>query len=126
MRRPSPAIALAALLVGTGTLHFVLPAVFDRIVPHVLPGTPRNWTYLSGAAELVTAATLAVPRSRRFGGVLAAVLFVAVFPGNVQMAIDWADRPWPLRLAAYARLPLQVPLVAWALRIHRAAAGTAG
>ena len=57
------------------------------------------------------------PRTRRLGGLAAAALFVAVLPANVQMARDWRDRPAPLRLAAYARLPLQVPLVVSGLRV---------
>ena len=56
---------------------------------------------------------------RRWGGLAAAALFVAVFPANVQMALAWRDRPLPYRAAAWARLPLQVPLIAWALRASR-------
>lgn len=122
MPRPSPALALAALLLGTGTLHFLVAEPFDAIVPHRLPGPPRYWTWLSGAAELAVAGLVAAPRTRRVGGALAAALFVAVFPGNVQMALDWAHRPWPLRLIAYGRLPLQVPLVVWALVVRHHAA----
>ena len=33
------------------------------------------------------------------------------------MARDWRRRPLPLRAAAYARLPLQAPLVVSALRV---------
>jgi uncharacterized membrane protein len=47
---------------------------------------------------------------------------VSVFPANVQMARDWRRRPWPDRAGAYARLPLQVPMVAHALRVRREAA----
>jgi uncharacterized membrane protein len=67
------------------------------------------------------AAAVASPRTRRAGALAAAGLFVAVFPANVQMARDWRDRPAPLRLAAYLRLPLQIPLIVWALRVSRTA-----
>ncbi len=112
------AAALATLLTGSGTLHFLMPRPFDGIVPHWLPGPPRRWTRLSGAAELAVAGLVALPGTRGLGGTLAAALFVAVFPANVQMALDWAHRPWPLRLLAYGRLPLQAPLVGWALRVR--------
>jgi uncharacterized membrane protein len=108
---------LAGLLAGAGFAHFLAPRPFDAIVPRVLPGSPRTWTYLSGAAELVVAATVAQPRTRRTGGALAAVLFTAVLPANFLMAVDWRSRPAPLRAVAYARLPLQVPLVLWGLRV---------
>ena len=49
----------------------------------------------------------------------AAALFVAVFPANVQMALDWSDRSPVEQAVAYARLPLQIPLIWWALRVAR-------
>jgi uncharacterized membrane protein len=100
-----------------GTLHFAVPRPFDDLVPRALPGTARTWTYASGLAELVCGVLVAVARTRTVGGRLAALLFVAVFPGNVQMALDWRDRSTPEQLIAYARLPLQIPLVWWALRV---------
>ena len=53
---------------------------------------------------------------------MAAALFVVVFPANVQMAINWADRPRAQRLLAYGRLPLQIPLIWLALRVRRSVA----
>ncbi|GAB1642713.1 MauE/DoxX family redox-associated membrane protein [Krasilnikovia sp. MM14-A1259] len=119
MRRPTGAAALAALLTTSGVGHFARPEPFDRIVPRTLPGSARTWTYLSGAAELAVAAALTRPRTRRLGALAAAGLFVAVFPANVKMAVDWRHAPPVYRAAAYARLPLQVPLVWWALRVAR-------
>ncbi|MEU4092262.1 hypothetical protein [Streptomyces sp. NPDC026673] len=110
---------LARLLATTGTAHFVAPGPFDAIVPRALPGDPRTWTYVSGAVELALAAGIALPRTRRASALLAAGFFTAVFPANVKMARDWRDRPGPLRKAAYARLPLQAPLVLWALKVSR-------
>ncbi len=118
------AYALAAFLGFAGTTHFVNPGFYDPIVPHRLPLSPRTWTYVSGAAELAVAATVAKRRTRAVGGLLAAGLFVAVFPGNVQMAYDWRDRSRREQGLAYGRLPLQGPMVWWALRVARRASGT--
>jgi uncharacterized membrane protein len=104
-----------------GASHFVVPRFYDAIVPDRLPGPARAWTLVSGAAELVCALAVAHPRTRRLGATAAAILFIVVFPANVQMAVDWRERPLPERLVAYGRLPLQIPLVIWALRIRRAA-----
>jgi len=109
--------ALALLLAVAGGTHFAAPRIYDPIVPRVLPGRPRTWTYLSGAAELAVAAAVAHPRTRRVGGLAAAALFAAVFPANVQMARDWRRQPPALRTAAYVRLPMQAPLIWWALRV---------
>ena len=117
---PTPdARALAATLAVTGVLHFAAPRPFDTIVPRSLPGSPRTWTYLSGAAELAVAAAVAHPRTRRLGGLAAAGLFAAVFPANVQMALDWRRAGGARRAIAFGRLPLQVPLVLWGIRVAR-------
>ena len=112
---------LAGVLATAGVLHFAAPKPFDGIVPKGLPGSARTWTHLSGVAELGCAAAVAHPRTRRLGGLLTAGLFVGVFPANVQMALDHRRRPLPQRAVAYARLPLQLPLIAWAWGVRRSA-----
>jgi uncharacterized membrane protein len=114
------AYRLAGLLTGVGILHFVAPKPFDSIIPTELPGTPRFYTYASGVAELGTAALLVPPNTRRLGALAAVVLFIGVFPGNVNMVRLWWDKPWPMRLAAIARLPLQFPMITEALKVRRA------
>ncbi|GAB2849362.1 DoxX family protein [Actinocorallia aurea] len=120
-RSQAPALRLSALLAVAGVLHFLMPRPFDGIIPRGLPGTPRSWTHLSGIAEIAVAAAVALPSTRRLGGLAAAGLFAAVFPANARMARDWKDKPRPLRLIALARLPLQIPLVLWALWVARKA-----
>jgi uncharacterized membrane protein len=119
-------MALAALLATAGITHFAKPGPYDAIVPRSLPGSPRTWTYLSGAAELAVAAAVATPRARRLGGLAAAALFAAVFPANVKMAIDWRHASPAMRAVAYGRLPLQIPLVLWGLRVARTSSGFGG
>ncbi len=108
-----------------GVLHFAVPDPFDRIVPRQLPGRARTYTYASGVAELSVGAALALPRTRRLGGRLAALLFLAVFPANVQMTVDWLRNPKVpllLKIGSLLRLPLQIPLVTQALKVSREAA----
>ena len=124
IRRPTAVAGLVALLASSGIFHFAAPAQFDAIVPGQLPGGARTWTHLSGAAELAIAVLIAVPRTRRLGGLLAALLFVGVLPANVKMTIDWSTRPVWMRALAYGRLPLQIPLVLWALLVWRRSAPT--
>ncbi len=117
--------ALSGLLATTGSLHFLAPRPFAAIIPPQLP-EPTALVYLSGAAELACAAGLAVPRTRRLAGWATAALFVLVFPGNLQMALDASDRSPLYRAAAYARLPVQVPLVLWAVRVARVSRRSSG
>lgn len=114
LRAASPWL-LAAFLTGAGVLHFLRPEPYDGLVPPFLP-SPRAWTYGSGVAELACAAAVALPRTRSRGAVATAVLFVAVFPANIYLAVEPGELP---RWLAIARLPLQVPLVLWALQVRR-------
>ncbi|MEV6475074.1 DoxX family protein [Streptomyces sp. NPDC051657] len=122
-RQRSSAVLLAAFMGGAGVLHFAVPKAFDSTVPRLLPGRPRTWTYASGVVELALAAGLAHPRTRVAAARATAGFFIGVFPANVQMAVDWRHRPRPQRVAACARLPLQVPLVLWARGVARGADG---
>jgi uncharacterized membrane protein len=97
-------LGLAGLLVVTGVLQFGVPAPYVRIIPRLLPGSwARPLVYASGVAELVGAGLL---WQRRHGWFVVALL-VAVFPANVQMALD---DPNALTIG---RLPLQAPMI-WA------------
>lgn len=119
-RATRTATLLAVLLGGAGVTHFLRPRGYDRIVPDALP--PRLTTLASGVAELGVAIGLLVPRTRRAAGWGAAALFAAVFPANVKMARDLLDHPRSSRTArivSVLRLPLQAPLVAWAVRVGR-------
>ncbi|MGW1982351.1 DoxX family protein [Streptomyces collinus] len=116
-------LLLAGLLAAAGVAHFAAPRQFDHTIPEALPGSPRAWTYGSGAVELALAAGIAARRTRPVAAKAAAAFFVGVFPANVKMALDWRHRPAPQRNAALARLPLQVPLVLWARGVARGGEG---
>jgi uncharacterized membrane protein len=113
------AYRIAALLLGVGTTHFLAPKQFDGIIPAELPGSPRFYTYASGVAEVTIGALLLARRTRRNAALAAVALFLGVFPANVNMVRLWWDKPWPMRIAALARLPLQIPMITEALKIRR-------
>ncbi|NKY33967.1 hypothetical protein HGA13_12900 [Nocardia speluncae] len=118
----APALRLAAILLGAGAMHFVTPEPFDSIVPKQLPGKARSYTYWSGVAEIGVGTALLVPRTRRLGGRLAALLFIAVFPANIQFTADSVGNPkapFALKAISLLRLPLQVPLITQALAVGR-------
>ncbi len=113
------------ILLGAGVAHFIFPSALDAIVPTALPGDPRIYTYLSGLAEIAIGLALLSPATaqifgkslRLWGAYGAFALFLAVYPANINMAIEWSDRPMPEPLIAYARLPFQFYLffLAWKL-----------
>jgi uncharacterized membrane protein len=124
-RHPLTLLGMAGLMAGSGTLHLVAPGFYRRIVPRIL-GHADAVVAVSGVCELACAALLLVPATRRLGALATAALLVAVFPANVQMALDGgldgASFPANNAVAAWLRLPLQVPLVLWALRLREDAA----
>ncbi|MDB5066000.1 MAG: hypothetical protein JWM18_2434 [Chloroflexi bacterium] len=119
-------MGIAGLMTGSGTLHLVAPGFYRRIVPRVL-GHADAVVAVSGVCELACAALLLLPATRRLGAYATAALLVAVFPANVQMAVDGglggASFPVNSAVAAWLRLPLQVPLVLWTLRLRDDGAG---
>jgi uncharacterized membrane protein len=116
---PARAYRLAALLLGVGTTHFLMPKPFDDIVPAELPGSARFYTYASGVAEVTTGALLLSPRTRNVGALAAIAVFLCVYPANVNMVRLWRDKPLIMRLGAMARLPLQIPMITEAFKLYR-------
>jgi uncharacterized membrane protein len=110
---------LTAAFAISGTVHLVRPRTFKPLMPSWVPAH-REVILASGVAELVCAAGLNLPRTRRVAGLASALLLVGVFPGNLKMAADAARTDnVPLKAAALARLPLQLPLIRAALRAAR-------
>ena len=117
--RSKTTTGLAVLFGVLGTLHFLTPRPFEQIVPRALP-RKKELVYASGAAERACAAGLLHPRTRRVAGLASAGLLVAIFPANVQMAAYLQRKgSRPAQAIAWARLPLQVPLIRWALKAAR-------
>lgn len=105
-------MGLAGFMLVAGLAHFVAPRPYERIVPRLL-GDPAFWVRWSGVAELACAVLLAERRTRRAGALATVAVLAAVFPANVQMALDGRVHP----VLAWARLPLQIPLLIWAWRV---------
>jgi len=122
MKPPGAAHLLAGFMAAAGTAHLLFPRAYEQLIPSGL-GSPRPWVYGSGVAELACAAALATTAARRPAAWATAALFVGVFPGNVTMAVQSSDRDRAYRAVTYARLPLQVPLVWWAVAVARAERG---
>ena len=112
---------LALFLAGSGVMHFAVPKFYDQLIPAQLPGSARAWTLGSGVVEIATGAVVAHPGTRRLGALGAALLFVGVFPANIKAVVDANRGPAPaaLKIGTIARLPLQWPMITWALKVRR-------
>jgi uncharacterized membrane protein len=103
-------------MVAMGILHFAAPGPFVRIVPPSFP-SPLALVLVSGIFEMMGGVGLLAPRTRRAASVGLVLLYLAVFPANIYMAMhpeigaEYHLAPW----TAWARLPFQAVFIAWAL-----------
>jgi uncharacterized membrane protein len=114
LRRRAP-LALAAVFTSSGIVHLVRPQSFASIMPRAIPEEHHTaLIHVSGVIELACAAGLV--RRSRWAAAASVVTLAAVFPANVQMALDAGTgrNPGPAdsRLVAWGRLPLQL-VMAW-------------
>ncbi len=108
-------VILSVSIIVVGITHFVKPEQYARIVPPQLP-YPFELVYISGFFEILGGIGLLIP----FVSVAAAwgliALFIAVFPANINLAINNI----PIEgiphdpFLYWARLPFQAVLIAWA------------
>jgi uncharacterized membrane protein len=109
-------LLLGLFFLAAGSLHFLKPRPYVAIVPDALP-RKLEIVYVSGAAEIAGGAGVLPDRTRRAAGWWLIATLVAVFPANVNMAVN-ADRfrsvPEPL---LWLRLPVQGVLIAWVWRV---------
>jgi uncharacterized membrane protein len=104
------------------TLHVVTPKPFEHMIPDYIPGDPKTLNLLAAAAEGGSALLLASRKTARVGGVAAAGTFLGVWIANIQAALDGGypiKGPLGSKEAAWARVPLQLPMIAWSLKVSR-------
>jgi uncharacterized membrane protein len=106
---------LGGFFLLAGLMHILKPRPYVAIVPAALP-RKREIVFVSGVAEMAGGAGVLVPGTRRLAGWWLIATLLAIFPANVNMAVN-ADRfrtvPEPL---LWARLPVQGALIAWVWR----------
>ncbi len=105
---------MAAVYIAAGIYHFVNPRMYQRIMPPYLP-FPTQLVFISGICEIVLGFLLIPPSTRPAAAWLLIALLIAVFPANIQMAINFWQKKSPYLWVAIARLPLQFLLIwmAW-------------
>lgn len=103
----------AVFFVLAGLNHFINTAFYLRIMPPFLP-----WhlllVYLSGVIEIVLGVMLLFPRFTRMAAWGLIALLIAIFPVNINMAVNHELYSEYSATALWIRLPLQFILLAWA------------
>jgi uncharacterized membrane protein len=108
-------VILAICIIVVGVTHFVVPEEYVKIVPPQLP-YPLGLVYLSGFYEIFGGIGLLVPPVSQAAAWGLLILFIAVYPANIYMAVNLIkiehipNSPW----VHVVRLPFQAVLIAWA------------
>lgn len=116
--KKSSQIALGLIICYTGTLHLTSRRVeFQAQVPSWLPMDSDFVVLVSGVAEIALGLSLLfLWKWRRRVGILTAIFFVLIFPGNVWQYLDGIDAfGLDTDRERLIRLFFQPVLVLWAL-----------
>ena len=110
--KPFARFLLALGFVMAGWNHFHHPAFYLSIIPSWLPA-PEMLNTISGAAEILGGLGLLVAKLRRPAAWGLIALLLAVFPANINMAINSGSYPSIASWVLWARLPVQFVFIAW-------------
>ena len=103
---------LAIFMFFAGTMHFVNPEFFMKIMPPYLP-LHKELVLLSGFCEVLLGVLLLIPRCSPFAAWGIIALLIAVFPANIYLFQHQDILPAP-PLVHLLRLPLQGLFILWA------------
>lgn len=111
-------ILLGSVLLFAGISHLSFARdAFQAQVPEWLPLKPDTVVLASGVVEIALGSSLvALPRQRTTVGLIAALFFIAIFPGNIsQLTTRTNSFGLDTDAARAIRLIFQPVLVIWAL-----------
>lgn len=122
-------VALAGVLLGSAVMHVVRPQTFYPVVPRALckdlPAgrsnpvallSRKSWVVMTAVPEAAGAVGLLVPSTRKTAATAVALMFAGFSYAHIsQLRHAYGPkRSQAEKRFATARLPLQIPLVAWA------------
>ncbi len=125
--RSAARIGLAIAMAFAGVAHLAMPTPFLQHLPPWVPAAEAI-IFLTGIIEIALGAALLLRQPwRRWAGMALAAYLVAVFPGNVYVAVAEVDVDGqPGGWYPWLRLPFQVLFIAWALWSTRRPLDAAG
>jgi uncharacterized membrane protein len=115
---PALILALSAFYALAGAAHLVWPEPFIRITPDWVPAKPLV-VAATGVFEIIAAAGLLHPSTRRWSGLALAAYALAVWPANVKHAMEgiefeWLPSNWWYHGPRLALQPLMIAAALWA------------
>ena len=107
-------VIAAVFYIVAGSLHFIKPAPYLRIMPPYIPWHAAL-VRISGAFEILGGLGLLMPATRRAAAWGLVALLIAVFPANLYMAMHPVETGATsiMPVLRWGRLPLQALLIWW-------------
>ncbi len=107
-------VALALMLLMTGSAHFFKTDVMIQSMPDMIP-YKRELVYITGVIELLAAIGLLFERTARLTSILLIIFFICILPANVAGSLKHVElggmENGPMYL--WFRVPLQVLFIWW-------------
>lgn len=110
---------MVLLYLAAGLNHVINPEMYRKIMPPWLPWH-KELVFLSGLCEIILALLLLPTLTRRIAAWGIIILLIAVFPANIQMAMNYHKEHNPGLWLTVLRLPLQFLLIWWAYQFTKA------
>jgi uncharacterized membrane protein len=110
---------LGLFYIVAGINHFAHPAMYLAIMPPYIPW-PLNMVYLTGVAEVMGGIGVLIPdgfvfpRTRKAAAWGLVALLICIWPVHINMCLHPGNYPSVPLWVIWLRLPLQIPLIAWA------------
>lgn len=108
-------VALALMLLMTGSAHFFKTDAMVQSMPDMLP-YKVGLVYFTGVVELLAAAGLLFDRTAKFTSILLIIFFICILPANIIGSLKHVElggmENGPMYL--WFRIPLQVLFIGWA------------
>lgn len=112
-------VILGIFYIVAGSLHFIKPQSYLAVTPPYIPH-PLAAIYFSGVAEILGGIGVLIPngfvfpRTRAVAAWGLVALLFAVWPVHINMCLHPDQFPAVPLWVIWLRLPLQIPLIAWA------------
>jgi len=101
-----------------GVMHLIKPEAFSYMIEGLIP-YPNLMINLSGIAEIILGLGVLFPRTRKISAWLLIVMLVAIFPANINVAVNDLASPGGLPSESWyrwSRLAFQPLYIFWVYR----------
>jgi uncharacterized membrane protein len=113
--RSAAQLAVAIMFVQTGIMHLLNPEAFTYMIEGLIL-YPYLMVYLSGVAEIILGLGVLFPKTRQLSAWLLILMLLAIFPANINVAVNDLPSPGGLPssgLYRWSRLVFQPVYIYW-------------